>query len=170
MADQETSGWTLPEIHAHGLIKFKISVWVKFDHFNQNYPLIATSGTGAFQLHGLGPAYGVDQGKVVFYLQTPGNVGSYGRGTGQIRTLHALKPGQWHHILVEKELTSLSISVDGAKCTVKLPAHISAGQFEMKPTGNILVKQGTGDMYLSGRVRDFVFSHDHVDHVVESQG
>jgi len=155
--------------------KFRISCYVKFSNFNANYPIIATTDTGAFQLHGLGPAYGGDRGKVVFYLQTPGSVGSNGRGTGQVRSPKILTLDVWHHVVVEKRARTLSLSLDGETWTVKLPDNITADQFQIKPTGAIQVKKGTGDQLMSGSVADFEISYD-VDEngplgtIVTSQG
>jgi len=143
---------------------------VQFDDFDNDYPIIATTTTGAFVLQGLGPAYGGDQGKVAFYLQTAQNVGSNGRGTGQVRSPNALTTGDWHYVVVEKEEQELSITVDGAKNIVTLPDTITAGQFELKPTGQILVDQGTDDEALSGKVKWFTIDLYEAGDIVTSQG
>jgi hypothetical protein len=122
--------------------------------------MIATTDTDAFEFHGLGPAYGADQGKVAFYFYTKDNIGSYGRGTGQVRSAQKLNVGQWYFVEVEKELTTLSIVVDGYRNTVYLDEQFTAGQFELRDTGNILVNQGTGNTALFGSVSSFVVHND----------
>jgi hypothetical protein len=161
---------TLPAFHNHGRLEFTISCWVQFASFDySNYPMIATTSENAFQFHGLGPTYGADQGKLGFYLQTTDNIGSYGRGTGQVRSREALTPGQWYFVVVEKGLTTLSIVVDGQRNTVYLDEQYSAGDFEMKETGDTLVNQGTGDKTLFGFVSDFKVDYDG-HHFVNSEG
>jgi len=131
--------------------------------------MIATTETNAFQFHGLGPAYGADQGKVVFYLQTTANVGSNGRGTGQVRSKSALSLNETHTIVVEKTLTSLSISVNGERNTVWLPESVSAGQFEIKPTGQMVIAEGVGSSELVGCVESFQYENT-VSYYGTSQG
>ena len=45
---------------------FKFSVEVKFNSFAKNYPRVLVTSGGAFQMHGLGPAYHANMGKVTF--------------------------------------------------------------------------------------------------------
>jgi len=125
--------------------------------------MIASTSNNAFQLHGLGPNYGNDlQGKVAIYIQTPGNVGPHGRGIvgtyqnqGWICTPKKLIPGQWYFIEVEKQSKCLRIACDGEVIESGLENGVTPETFVMKPTGNILIKKGTGDTLMDGEVKDF---------------
>jgi len=144
---------------------FYISCWVKYNNFNNNYPQIATSATNAFQLHGLGPVYGGNRGRLTFYLQTPDNVGPHGRGIsginggegeGWVGTSQILTTGQWYFIEVEKGSNYIKFGCNGEVSQSGLANGVNAQQFVMKQTGNILVKKGTGDLSMDGEVKDFV--------------
>jgi hypothetical protein len=143
------------------LKSFKFTVRVKFNDFANNYPMVVLSENRAFQLHGLGPAYGANRGRVSFYLQTANNTGPHGRGVpgagpgageGWVST-PKLTLGKWHMITVEKGLRFVSIALDDGEPAVSE----GGGDFEMKPTGLVSLGSSTSteDQHrLHGEVKD----------------
>jgi len=143
---------------------FYISVWAKFNNFNTDYPHIATTTNASFQIHGLGPVYGGNRGRVLFYLQTVGNVGVGGRGVvgtggglneGWLSTPQIWTLGQWYFIEVEKGADYIKFACDGEVTQCGLANGVTPQQFVMKPTGSMLVKQGTGSSAMDGEVKEF---------------
>jgi hypothetical protein len=63
-------------------LEFTMSCDFLFNDFNNGYPqiIIGTGPAESFQLHGLGPGYGSNAGRVTFYMYTTLGFGPYGRG------------------------------------------------------------------------------------------
>ena len=138
---------------------FVISCDVLFEHFDRNYPMMASSETNAFQLHGLGPVYGSDRGRIVFYLYTTTGKGPHGRGTGQCRSRQKLQPNTWHHVQVTKTARTLTVQVDGESNSVQLPDEMDNGDFVMRETGSIVLMDGAKpDHFLHGKMKNFKIS------------
>jgi hypothetical protein len=50
---------------------FSLAFRCRFVSFDSDYPLCVSTANGAFQCHGLGPAYGASRrGKMTFYVYT----------------------------------------------------------------------------------------------------
>eukprot|EP00930_Biecheleria_cincta_P055268 TRINITY_DN41604_c0_g1_i1.p1 TRINITY_DN41604_c0_g1~~TRINITY_DN41604_c0_g1_i1.p1 ORF type:complete len:232 (+),score=45.85 TRINITY_DN41604_c0_g1_i1:113-808(+) len=121
--------------------KFTIKCRVRFDNFDQNYPFIVWSEKGAFQLHGLGPAYGSNQGKVTFYVTTASGEGPHhGRGIrgndGCLISAQKLSTGDWHDIIAEKGERFLSLTVDGQEVRAEVESNVA--EFMTKESGAVL--------------------------------
>ena len=51
---------------------FRVDLIVKFTTFDtSDYPKLLDSASGPIALHGLGPTYGANKGKITFYVNTP---------------------------------------------------------------------------------------------------
>ena len=138
--------------------QFEIRCSVYFKDFDSNYPMIASTENNVFQFHGLGPVYGEDQGKIVFYLATTKNRGPHGRGTGQIRSKEKLSLNEWHDVRVIKEKDKLHMEVDEILNTILLSEELNEEDFIMKETGNIILLPKVKydkSFFLNGKIRDF---------------
>jgi len=138
---------------------WRIECEIKFDDFNNDYPRIVWCEQNGFQLHGLGPAYGSNQGRVTLYVTGTGH-GPHGRGiqgNGGCLQSTQLSPGEWHTVVAEKKASSLHLTVNGEEVSDSVPE----GQaFVGGPSGRIYAasfKQcGGGETALHGQVRKMV--------------
>ena len=138
---------------------FAISFRVRFDNFDNNYPMCVTTEHNALQCHGLGPAYGDDRGRICVYLATQSGKGPHGRGIlgtegrskgeGWVRSV-PLRVGQWHSVRVVKTRRTLSIAIDGQVVEATVPEALRDDDFDMKAPGRTLVASGKGHHALHG--------------------
>jgi hypothetical protein len=149
--------------------RFAIRFRVRFDDFNNNYPMLVRSATNALQCHGLGPAYGSDQGRICLYIGTVSHIGPHGRGIngtpggasengGWVRSV-PLTIGVWHKVCLKKTLRSLSIFVDGEESCCELDDSFATEDFYMKEPGEIYVagdsRLANDEVCLHGELGDF---------------
>ena len=106
---------------------YVLSCDVMFNSFRTNYPRILYDTTNSFQLHGMGPAYGSDRGKITFYVNETGS-GPHGRGIrgynhsgGCLVSNKKIVPNVWHRVVARKTMDELvlSVTVDGVTDTVR---------------------------------------------------
>jgi hypothetical protein len=149
-------------------LEFTMSCEVKFNDMNNDYPYVLVSSTNAFQMHGLGPAYGGNRGRMTFYLHTTPEFGPGGRGFsngngGSTLLSPWLSLGTWHPVKVQKFLRSVTLTVDGVSASGSVDAN--APEFRMKDPG--LVLSGSDPAWLAvapdanklhGEVRNMVTS------------
>jgi len=122
---------------------FKFTVDVKFNKWDgENYPHVFKSSAGAFQFHGMGPAYGGNKGKLAFYMITKTNVGAHGRGGGDVMSATTLTQGKWVKVTVEKTVDKLCMTLDSGtpNCVSK---SVTAAQFSMKAVGTVTWAMGS---------------------------
>ncbi|NBS07435.1 MAG: DUF5011 domain-containing protein, partial [Verrucomicrobia bacterium] len=109
---------------------FTLSAWVKFSAFENNYPTIFEGENHYLNLHGLGPIYGADLGKIVYYDQRAPQIP---RGT--IVTSSRVDETKWVSLLVVKTGEvfrlylngSLSEELQGVAGNLQQGAHINLG-------------------------------------------
>lgn len=150
---------------------FAVSFRVLFHDFNNNYPMCLTTETNALQCHGLGPAYGEDQGRLCFYIYTSSRKGPHGRGIrgtrsgqsnnqGWVKSIR-LQTGVWHNVRLEKTRRSLSISVDDVMEICHVDDSFTEDDFNMIDPGRCIVGSGIAgnrqapEHVLHGELSDF---------------
>ncbi|CAJ1381125.1 unnamed protein product [Effrenium voratum] len=156
----DTSKWSASMVKS-----FSIKAKVKFNNMNSNYPHLfwgEDSGTFAFCVHGLGPAYGGRKGETAYYLATAKGIGPHGRGLdngqGWIGTGNKMDDGQWHDFEVAKYGTKSAIFLDGHKVEASIAAGKTEADFIMKPVTTLRIgtaKEGTG---FEGDIGDVVIT------------
>jgi hypothetical protein len=150
---------------------FVVSFRVRFDDFNNNYPMCLSSQHNSLQCHGWGPAYGSNRNRIGFYIYTISGKGPHGRGItgissqGEVRS-SPLNVGQWYNIRLEKTRRSLSIEVDGNVCKCEIPESMSDEDFDMKPSGrcsstSLFTPHDGVHHQLHGEISDFLVSSSH---------
>jgi hypothetical protein len=87
---------------------FTLSAWVNFSSFANNYPTIFEGENHYLNLHGLGPIYGADLGKIVYYDQS---APQSPRGT--IVTSSAVEESKWISVQLVKDGQKLSLYING---------------------------------------------------------
>ncbi|MFH0891457.1 MAG: LamG-like jellyroll fold domain-containing protein [Candidatus Falkowbacteria bacterium] len=88
---------------------FTISVWVNFDHFNNDYPCILIGNNQDITLHGMGPIFDIDKiGNIVFYQMDDTNFESI----GLFDSLTKLNIGEWYLISIVKSDLNFSMYID----------------------------------------------------------
>lgn len=144
-------------------IVFTISFRVKFYDFNNDYPMCITSEMDAFECHGLGPAYGANQGYMGLYLYTSSGVGPYGRGIqgfdngGWLKSPQKLSTHVWYHVQIVKKERSLSLIVDGLENIEYLDSTLRGDQFVMRSPGRLIVGEHSNkekNTWLNGEIVD----------------
>lgn len=85
------------------LADFAISVWVNFRDFANSYPMIISGDTYYVHCHGLGPVYGSQYQKIVYY----------GGSVGGIYSSNTLATNAWYHICVSRQGSNTTMFVNG---------------------------------------------------------
>ena len=114
-----------------------------FNDFNNGYPqiIIGTGPAESFQLHGLGPGYGGNAGRVTFYMYTTLGFGPYGRGIingngdGTLLSPYTMSLNVWHTVTVQKFARSITLTVDGFSTSGSVATN--APEFRMPDPGTI---------------------------------
>ncbi len=139
-----------------------------FNDFNNDYPQILIGSLGGFQLHGLGPPYGGNRGRITFYLYTTLNFGPYGRGIsngngGSTLLSPYVSLNAWHTLRVQKFARSITLTVDGVSTSGSVDA--SAPEFRMPDPGVIRspsdpawLAVASDSTLMHGQVRNMVIS------------
>lgn len=154
--------------------EFTIRFRVIFQDFANDYPMLVKTENDSLQCHGLGPAYGEDQGRIGVYIATHSGKGPHGRGIngtpygrshneGWVKSCQ-IKIGVWHDICVRKTRRSLSISVDGEISSCEVPGHFRDSDFDMRLPTSVIV---AGDSRLNsmanrlhGELSDFTINRE----------
>jgi len=108
---------------------FTIAVWVKFDHFQNDYPTILEGENHFFGFGGLGPIYGEQLGRIAYYdYGTPFN--SYAPRT-QLISLKSVSPSQWNHLVVSKTGDTVSVWINGelSGTATSMPSTLASGGY-----------------------------------------
>ena len=139
--------------------EFKFCFNVRFDDFDNDYPMCVTTETNALQCHGLGPVYGHNRGRMTVYLYTKSGKGPHGRGiNGDDGCVISapLRVGVRHNVCVIKTRRTLSIAIDGNVVEHTIPSSMADADFDMKSPGRTLVAQNTEPYHiLHGKLQDF---------------
>lgn len=126
---------------------------------SENYPRIIESSNGALALHGMGPVYGWQNGKIGFYITTRNMVGEGGRCGAALTSQEFVNDGNWHTLVVEKTADALCITIDtgSRQCAQRT---CTAAQFRMKdPNPMIYGPYAPNDGYgmvSAGAVRNYL--------------
>ncbi len=93
---------------------FTISVWVKFDNFNNNYPhIISTEGHNWINFHWMWNVYWINNKKITFYLQA--NNSQLDRSNFMWGSLWNKKTElEWHNIVISRKLWLSNMWIDWA--------------------------------------------------------
>jgi hypothetical protein len=86
---------------------FTLSVWVNFRNFYNDYPHIVSGMNNYFAFHGQGPVYYPDNEKVGFYTTSINSTHQ-----GLMVSQDPLSINTWHHIIINKHDTVVSLYVD----------------------------------------------------------
>lgn len=173
---------TLPPLPTTG---FTIRFQVRFDDFDNPYPMCITTENNALQCHGLGRIYGSDQGCLCFYIHTESQSGPHGRGImgtphgrsrneGWVKS-KPLETGKWYTIELIKRSRRLAISVDNViSSSCDIPDHMSTADFIMKEPGDTIIAghpqlSSNMDTNLHGEVQN-VFVILDLDSEMETDG
>ena len=108
---------------------FTITVWVKFDHFQNDYPTILEGENHFFGFGGFGPVYGEQLGRIAYYdYGTPFD--SYAPRV-QLISLKSVSPSQWNHLVVSKTGDAVSMWINGELCgtATSLPSNLVSGSY-----------------------------------------
>lgn len=88
---------------------FTVSVWVNFDHFNNDYPCILIGNNQDITLHGMGPIFDIDKiGNIVFYQMDDTTYDSI----GLFDSLYKLNIGEWYLISIVKSDLNFSMYIN----------------------------------------------------------
>jgi hypothetical protein len=112
---------------------FSIAAWVKFDHFNNDYPHILFGEGNNIAFHGCGPAYRRQkaQGHLGFYSANNADL-------NQVRTAVPLNVHQWYFVVVTDSIRTCAFYLDGreSRRTIKTrPAFVPPLRYLMVGSG-----------------------------------
>ncbi len=88
---------------------FSISVWVNFNNYDNNYPYIIWGENNFLCLQGFGPVFTTNHKKIGFYTFSNTSVQQPGPN---FYTSDTVATHNWHHVLVNKSATTISIYID----------------------------------------------------------
>lgn len=100
---------------------FAISIWVNFSDFENSYPMIVSGDTYFVHCHGLGPVYGSQHRKIVYY----------GGSVGGIYSTEFFDTNRWYHICITRAGSTTSMYVNGALSgqDINSPTVSSSGSY-----------------------------------------
>ncbi len=88
--------------------RYSFALWVKFDHFNNNYPMLLADPQAMVAWHGLGPAYAPGKRNRVGYYS-----GAAERDRSYEMYTDLLAPGQWALVVVVIDQARSAIYLNG---------------------------------------------------------
>eukprot|EP00964_Phaeocystis_antarctica_P002941 scaffold1555_cov66-Phaeocystis_antarctica.AAC.1 len=105
-----------PESSPFNVAEFTLRLELKANSWSTSpYPHLVDDPENAITLHGLGPGYGANLGKIGFYPKVASGEGAYERGGVELISTSPWSTGTWHTLVLRKTQTHVCLFKDGVE-------------------------------------------------------
>jgi hypothetical protein len=126
--------------------RYSFAMWVKFDHFNNNYPMLLADSQAMVAWHGLGPAYAPGKRNRVGYYS-----GAAERDRSYEMYTDLLAPGQWALVVVVIDQARSAIYLNGKlSSTTQQQTPHPLGAIEFFAIGCYNIPEAGADQQFNG--------------------
>src|ERR1035438_7855041 len=151
-----TGNWIQADIGpSYFSAEFTFGVWVKFDDFESNYPMIVSGNGSCISWSGMGPAYSASMQHHIYFYQ-PSHPWGAGVQLGGMLSPMTLDVHRWYHLCVTRSGPKFAMFVDGVLSSQNTDTNVIQLSGSFLQFGNNLPGIGVdgGDSYFHGNLDD----------------